>query len=350
IDSIGPIRMLKYGSVLLILSLFINTMATGLWMLSLSQIFMGACVIIMASSFQVLVSEGEKTERNESIKKYSMWMSGGGMLGPLIGGGLTSLFANALFGYKFSFGVACAASLLFFIVLMVTARGYRNTSYDGAAHPKELLKIKGIADSYASGFHLTKIRSVQFGLIGTFLIMYIQSLYMSFMPIYLNELGYTTLLISIIISINGLAGMLSRYGLGWLMARTHMERILLIAGLTAAVCVVFTPIAGFHIAGVIILVLVMGGAVGINLPVSIMIVVNDTKDSDRGKIMGLRLIMNRFSQILSPAMFGVLGQWFGLTIAFYAGGGFLVATMLGFSAYTSMKWKLRTRGSDNKGT
>ncbi|RCW48330.1 MFS transporter [Paenibacillus prosopidis] len=345
IDSVGPIKMLKYGSVLLILSLFTNMIASSLWMLSLSQIFMGACVIIMASSFQVLVSEGEKEERNENIKKYSMWMSGGSMIGPLIGGALTSIFANALFGYKFSFGAACAASILFFIVLLVVSKGYRNTSHANAVNPRELLKMKGIVDSYASGIHLTKIRSVQFGLIGTFLIMYIQALYMSFMPIYLKELGYSTMLISIIISIKGLSGMLSRYGLGWLMKRTHMERILLIAGLIAAICVVITPVAGLHVAGVVLLALIMGAAVGVNLPVSIMIIVNDTKDSDRGKIMGLRLIMNRFSQILSPAMFGVLGQWFGLTIAFYAGGGFLVVTMLGFSAYTSMKWKLRTQGT-----
>ncbi len=346
IDSVGPIRMLKYGSAFLILSLFTNMIAGSLWMLSLSQVFMGTCVIIMASSFQVLVSEGQKNERNENIKKYSMWMSGGGMLGPLIGGAVTSLFANQLFGYKFTFGAACVMSVLFFILLLVTARGYVRESTAGAVDPRELLKLKGITDSYMSGIGLMKIRSVQFGMIGTFLIMYIQALYMSFMPIYLDQLGFATMAISLIISLKGLAGMLSRYGLSWIMKKTHMERILLIAGMIAAICVVLTPLAGLHIAGIVLLALVMGAAVGINLPVSIMIVVNDTKDSDRGKIMGLRLIMNRFSQILSPAMFGLLGQLFGLTAAFYSGGAFLVATMLGFAGYTSVRWKLRTSGSE----
>ncbi len=349
IDSVGPIRMLKYGSAFLILSLFTNMIADSLWMLSLSQVFMGTCVIIMASSFQVLVSEGQKNERNENIKKYSMWMSGGGMLGPLIGGAVTSLFANELFGYKFTFGAACVMSVLFFILLLATARGYIRENSAEAVDPRELLKLKGITDSYMSGIGLMKIRSVQFGLIGTFLIMYIQALYMSFMPIYLDQLGFATMAISIIISIKGLAGMLSRYGLSWIMKKTHMERILLIAGLVAAICVVLTPLAGLHIAGIVLLALVMGAAVGINLPVSIMIVVNDTKDSDRGKIMGLRLIMNRFSQILSPAMFGLLGQLFGLTAAFYSGGAFLVATMLGFAGYTSARWKLRTSGSERGG-
>ncbi|SEB40119.1 MFS transporter [Paenibacillus sp. GP183] len=346
IDSVGPIKMLKFGSIFLILSLFFNMMATDFWLLSLSQIFMGLCIIIMASSFQVLVSDGEKNARNENIKKFSMWMSAGGMLGPLIGGALTSQFSNPLFGYKFTFGAACTASLLFFILLLLVSRGYQHTGNESLIKPKELLKVKGIMDSYISGIHLTKIRSVQFGLIGTFLIMYIQSMYMSFMPLYLNRLGYSTLIVSLIISLNGLSGILSRFGLGWLMKRTHMERILITAGLIASICVVLTPLAGLNLTGMILLVLVMGGSVGINLPVSIMIVVNDTKETDRGKLMGLRLIMNRFSQILSPAVFGILGQSLGLTAAFYASGGFLIASMLGFSLFTSMKWKLKTVGVD----
>src|SRR6202022_3951002 len=127
--------------------------------------------------------------------------------------------SNSLFGYKFTFGAACTASLLFFILLLLVSRGYQHTGNESLIKPKELLKVKGIMDSYISGIHLTKIRSVQFGLIGTFLIMYIQSMYMSFMPLYLNRLGYSTLIVSLIISLNGLSGILSRFGLGWLMKR-----------------------------------------------------------------------------------------------------------------------------------
>jgi MFS family permease len=344
IDSVGPIRMLKYGSVSLIVSLFTNMIATSLWMMAISQVFMGICVLIMSSCFQVLVSEGRKKERNGSINKYSMWMSAGGMLGPLIGGGLTSLFANKLFGYKFTFGAACVTSILFFILLLIISKGYQHVEAEKSVKPKDLLKTKGILDSYISGWHLMKIRSVQFGLIATFLIMYIQSLYMSFMPIYLDELGYSTFLISVIISIRGLASMLSRYGLGWFMRRASMERILIIAGIIASIGVVLTPLAGLHMAWIIILVMIIGGAIGINQPVSIMIMVDDDQGPNRGKLMGMRLIMNRISQILSPAIFGVLGQTLGLSIAFYVGGGFLVAAMLGFSLFTSLKWQSKTLG------
>ncbi|MCU6794116.1 MFS transporter [Paenibacillus sp. WQ 127069] len=351
IDSIGSMKMLKWGSILLILSLFTTYYGNGLWMLSISQFFMGACIVIMASALQVLVSDGDKNQRNENINKYSMWMSGGGMLGPLIGGGIVSLFATELIGYKISFLIAGFASILFLAFILIISRGYPHPDPNLAEiKPRDIIRVQGIVDSYTSGWHLTKIRAVQFGLIGTFLIMYIQALYMSFMPLYLKELGYSTFLISIVLAIRGLAGMLSRYALNWIMKRTHLERILLIAGMIASVCVLLTPLAGLHIAGIVALMLIMGAAVGINLPVSIMIVVNDTRDADRGKLMGLRLLTNRFSQIISPAMFGILGQTLGLSFAFLTGGIFLVAMMFGFSVYTSAKWNLKTTGREAGGS
>jgi MFS-type transporter involved in bile tolerance (Atg22 family) len=73
-----------------------------------------------------------------------------------------------------------------------------------------------------------------------------------------------------------------------------------------------------------------------------MIMVDAVGESERGKLMGLRLLANRFSQVLSPAMFGVLGQLFGLTAAFYSGGAVLVATVVGFSAYTMHRGPLKS--------
>lgn len=344
IDSIGPIRMMKYGSLLLILSLLIFVMATNLWMLSISQILIGACLIIMPSSFQVLVSSGTKNERNDNIKKYSMWISAGAMVGPLIGGVLTSFFINELFGYRTLFSVACLVSILFFIVLLFVSRGYK---FNDKVHVLNS-NNNGILRSYGSIVQLTKFQSVQFGLIATFIIMFIQAMYRSFMPIYLKEIGYSILLVSVVISLKEMAAMLSRLGLGWIMKRTHLERILIVAGFIASVCVMIIPIAGLHSVSIILVTLLIGGTTGINLPISIMVMVNDTKESDRGKVMGLRLIVNRFSQILSPATFGILGQKLGLSIAFFTGGTFLIFTMLGFSIYSSKKIKLKTYSLESK--
>lgn len=339
IDSIGTIQMLKYGSVVLVISQFTLYIAGSIWMLSLSQVLIGICIIMMATSLQVLVSEGAKDVRNENIKKFSMWTSAGNMLGPLLGGWMIFLFFNKLDGYKFTFGVACVASIVCLIVLLFVSRGYRVRQESDALDYRKLLDMNEIVKSYGSGVHLLKLRSVQFGLVATFLIMFIQSMFNSFMPIFLNDLGYSIILISVIISLKDMASLLSRVVLGWTLKHFRMEWVLLSAGFLAALCVFMIPIAGLNIISFVILTLCMGGAVGLNMPVSIMIMVNETKESDRGKLMGLRLIINRLSQIVSPAIFGVVGHWVGLSIAFLSGGVFLLVIMLGFSLFASKNMK-----------
>ena len=350
IDTVGPMRMLSLGVACLVCSLLCTVLAQGIPLLALSQVLLGASVIVCASSLQVRVAKGERERRNEAIKRYSMWMSAGGMIGPLVGGLVASLFPEPEAGYRACFVLSCAATVLFLLAVLWAARRHDHPRAEDVPSVREVLSARGVLDSYRRGIDLTGHRPVQFGLTGTFLIMYIQALYMSFLPLYLAENNYATLLISLIISLKGLSGMLSRYLLGTLMKRFTLETILTTAGTIAAGCVVLTPLGVGWPPAMIAGALVLGGAVGVNLPVSIMIMVDAIGEGERGKLMGLRLLVNRFSQILSPAMFGLLGQAFGLTAAFFSGGALLVATVLGFTVYARATWKLASWGGAAPGT
>ncbi|KKB09660.1 MFS transporter [Devosia chinhatensis] len=339
IDSIGPMKMLKFGSYFLLASLACTVLATEFWVLALSQVLIGAAIIIMASSFQVLVSHGDRDSRNHAIKSYSMWMSAGGMLGPILGGLVASAFAVPTDGYRGAFIASLLACLAFMAVLFALSRVYPHPQH--RVRVREVFSPSGIVTSYKRGISLAGARPVQFGLTATFLVMYIQAMYMSFLPLYLAQNGFSTMVISLTISVHALTAMLSRFALNWLMKRYSLEWILLSAGTIAAIGVVLTPLAVLSPVTMMALVGVIGAAIGVNLPVSIMIMVDAVGQSERGKLMGLRLLANRFSQVLSPAMFGILGQLFGLTIAFYSGGAMLVATLIGFSAYTKSRGPLR---------
>jgi MFS transporter, DHA1 family, multidrug resistance protein len=332
IDSIGPMKMLRYGSYFLLASLTCTVFATDFLVLGISQVLIGAAIIIMASSFQVLVAQGDRESRNGAIKSYSMWMSAGGMMGPIAGGLVASAFSAPTDGYRAAFFASLVCCLIFMAVLFWMSRSYPHPQHE--VKVREVFSPSGIVTSYKRGIGLAGARPVQFGLTATFLVMYIQAMYMSFLPLYLSQNGYVTLIISATISAHALAAMLSRFALNWVMKRYSLEWILLSAGTIAAIGVVLTPLAVFSPVTMILLVCIIGGAVGINLPVSIMIMVDAVGEAERGKLMGLRLLANRFSQVLSPAMFGILGQLFGLTVAFYSGGAMLVATLVGFSAYT----------------
>lgn len=332
IDSMGPLKMLQWGSLLLLVSLINTVFAVSVPALMISQLFMGACIIIMASSLQVLVSSGTRAERNKTITTYSMWMSAGGMLGPLIGGVIASLFDAPVEGYRATFVVSAVATGIFMLILAALSRRYPHP-HMGKGEIRSILSLKGYTASYRRGIDLTTHRPVQFGLVGTFVIMYIQALYMGFLPLYLDQFGYSAFLIATVLACQGFAGVMSRLIVNSLMRRFSLEHILAGAGFVASICVVLTPVVAPYPALLYTLIFILGAATGINLPVSIMIMVDAVGEDQRGKLMGLRLLVNRFSQTMSPAIFGVLGSFIGLTAAFFAGGAVLVATMCGFSAY-----------------
>ena len=342
IDTLGAMKMTKIGCLLLIVSLGLTSFSTTLPILAISQVLLGTSMIIMASSLQVLASDGEQNKelRNKNINRFSMWNSAGNMVGPLLGGVVVSYFGSSLWSYRSAF----VASLVVCTVCYILIWFVRNPNDTGVrGKTKELFQPKEMLSSYVSGMHLTRQRAVQFGLVGTFLIMFIQALYGSFIPLYLNSHGYSAFIISSVISLMGLSGFVSRFLLGRLMKLATLERILIIAGCMASVCLIFIPVASLHFIGIAVLTFLLGSAIGMNLPVTIMIMVEDTKETERGKVLGLRLLTNRLSQMTAPALFGLLGQAFGLTAAFYTGGGILLATMLGFAVYSSHRGPLTSR-------
>lgn len=334
IDSVGPTRMLVAGTAALVASLLLTAMAEDLALLSLSQLFLGAAIIINASSLQVLVARGDREASTASIKGFAMWTSAGSVMGPILGGIVVILFEVPRDGYRAAFEISAAITALGLLALLWLAHREADRGSGGSGPTvREVLSLRGVLDSYQSGYRLTHHQPVQFGLTGTFLIMYIQSLYMSFLPIFMKEAGYATMLISITLALKNGAGILARFVLGWLMTRAPCELILIGAGLVAALGVILTPLAVSYAPTLLLVVMVIGLCVGLNLPVSLMIMVEAVGEDERGKLMGLRLLANRFAQLLSPAMFGVLSAAFGISTAFLGGGMLLLATTGGFAAY-----------------
>ncbi|GGG00662.1 MFS transporter [Paenibacillus abyssi] len=345
IDRIGAVKMLGGGNAITVLSLLVMVWSPNLPLLALSQLFIGAGTMIMASALQVIVSEGSKEERDRSITRYSAWCSGGNMAGPLIGGGIVALVTSGVLwgwsgttelGYRTAFLVSFAAALVFGLTFRWRSRHAVKKQSSGGGM-KEFVRPREIVASYMDGAHLFKHPGVQFGLVGTFLIHFIQSIWLGFFPLYLDSLGYSALAISILVSVRGMASLISRSFLGQLMKRFSQERILIGAGCIAALSLIVLPLLNWHLLMIALISFVLGCAVGINMPVSTMIMVDDTQSNERGKVMGLRLLANRFSQIAGPALFGVVGHTLGLGLAFCSGGGVLLASMLGFGAYSRLK-------------
>ncbi|MBW4084952.1 MFS transporter [Paenibacillus sp. S150] len=347
IDRLGAAYMLRMGNLITAIALAMMAFSTNLTLLTVAQVIIGGGTMIVTSALQVIVSEGGKEERERDITRYSAWSSGGSMIGPLIGGAIVTAVSStgwlrwngeAISGYRATFFICFVTAAIFGACFYAVSRKFTIQSQLGA-EVKEVLRPREIAGSYLQGIHLLKHPGVQFGLVGTFLIHFIQSIWQGFFPLYLDTLGYSALVISVLVSIRGLAGMTSRLFMAQLTRRWSHQALLIGAGCIAAISLIALPLMNWNIVTIAIVAFVLGSSVGVNMPVSTMIMVDEDSMGERGKIMGLRLLVNRSAQIAAPALFGVFGQMLGLASSFFAGGGLLLASILGFGLYRKTRFR-----------
>src|SRR6056297_604503 len=330
IDRVGALRVLKLGCLGTTFALALMIWSPNLTVLALSQPLIGLTTLLTATALQVLVSAGIKADRDRRIATYSAWCSGGNMVGPLLGGAIASgvnampALADAapIAGYRAAFASILVLIVIFLILVTLAGRGAP------PAVPRR--NDKATLTGFREGLELVRLPGVQYGLIGTFLIHFLQAVWNSFFPLYLEQLGYAAFAIAVFVSLRGGAALLSRAALPRVMKLASQERILAAAGCVAALCLMAIPAFGAWPVAIGLLTVILGAATGINMPVSTIIMVDDTDEGDRGKVMGLRLLTNRASQVVGPAAFGVLGGVVGLGAAFATGGGLLLALLLGF--------------------
>jgi MFS family permease len=68
----------------------------------------------------------------------------------------------------------------------------------------------------------------------------------------------------------------------------------------------------------------MGLGLGCGQPLSISTTYSASPKDRTGEVLGLRLAVNRFSQLVAPVFFGGLGAFGGLVLVFYVSGVFLM--------------------------
>jgi len=63
-----------------------------------------------------------------------------------------------------------------------------------------------------------------------------------------------------------------------------------------------------------------------------MLMVDWVDGPNHGKLMGWRLLVNRTAQMISPMLFGIIAQAFGMVSAFFVCGMLLLVAVAGFIA------------------
>ncbi len=310
VDRFGIRLPVTVGAAGLVVALALPYLSPSLWALFVSQGIVGISQIFINVALQnAMGKSASKEKRDRNISIFSLGISGGAMLGPVVGG---------VIGDHYGFAVAFLAATLFGVVPIAISL-LLPRFLDGKEAKRDAQPSEGKFQTFA----LLKRPALRRALASSMLVLYSRDIYMAYFPLYASSIGITASAIGLIMTIQGGASVVVRGALYWMTQRWGRDRVLFVslfaAGLSFCIVPAFHQVYWFW--GLAVL---LGAGLGCGQPLSISITYSASPKGKTGETLGLRLAFNRLSQVVAPFFFGLIGGVGGLASVFYASGAFLL--------------------------
>jgi MFS family permease len=310
-DRVGVRRPLVLGSLGLSASLLIPAALPNLAALFLSAVLVGiATIFFHVASHNLTGALGGPGERTANFGTFSLGSAVSGMIGPVLVGFLVDRA-----GYAPSYCVLAAISVLPCLFLLAYHRFI--PVHTAAARERaggqvrELLRLPLLRHILlTSGVILTGIDLFNF-----------------YMPIHGRAIGLSASMIGLILGMQAAAAFAVRLWMPWMSRRFSEMRVLTWSLLTAALTFLLFPLFRDPLL-LAAMSFLLGLGLGCGQPLSIILTYNHAPPGRSGEALGLRLTVNKFTQIMVPLVFGSLGSAFGILPIFWAsallllGGGY----------------------------
>lgn len=290
------------GSVLLIAGAAITASAESFGMILVGQAVSGMAHIAVLVSYQTQL--GNMPNREYQIGWMSMFVAGGQALGPTVAGlwadrwGLVPTLWVMV-------GMAVVATLpAFFMSRAGGSRGEETHRTDwGVLRQPHLMRALAVSVS----------------------VLFSVEMFSTYFPLYAEEVGLSVGAIGMIMTARALASMLPRFLMGTILHRFGRRRALIGTFLFGGAAIsMFSVVHSFWL--MLGVAVVVGLALGLAQPMSIVMVAESVARHQRGKVLAIRLMSNRIAQVISPILFGQLASAFGLAPIFMVSGGLLMMT------------------------
>jgi MFS family permease len=309
VDERGPSLVTKGSVLLYAIAGVILTALHAVWLVAVAYGLMGIANIGFAVASQAVVAAASTpATRVRNYGYYSLWNSAGAVIGPVIGGFITSHF-----GYRTAFALVW--------LLMIPSFAIAGSLRGVPAAPRRTVSF---AMAHRLAGTILHERGVSAILFISFMVVCGQTLQQSFYPLYLHKVGLSPTLIGIIIATISLGSMVVRsflsrgvewFGYAWL---------LLGATALLAVTLGITPLLR-QFWPLILVSGLMGASLGFTQPLTMSLMVESVGAEFWGVAFGMRQGVQRIGAIISPIVFGVVTTASGIESAFFLGG----ATLLG---------------------
>ncbi|MDB5923966.1 MAG: hypothetical protein JWN13_2902 [Betaproteobacteria bacterium] len=308
-DRLGVRTPMVGGSVGVALGLLVPYFFPNLAALYVSAALMGASWVFYNVCAQNLIGDlSDADSRAKNFSNYGLVMAGGSFAGPLLVG-----FSIDHLGYAPSYLVLAAVTFSAAIVTLYLRVPSSHTEHsrrddDHASYSASLLKNVPLRQTLiTSGIVLTGTDLFQF-----------------YMPIYGRAIGLSASVIGIILGMFAVAAFVVRLIMPRLVKRYGADTVLVGSLYMGAAAYVLFPIFETPIL-LAVMAFVLGLGMGCSQPVSLMLIYDRAPPGRSGEALGLRLMINNFTHIAVPMLFGSLGTAFGLAPVFVANAAILGA-------------------------
>lgn len=303
-DAIGDRLPVVMGSAGMAIGLALPFAVQTLWALYLTQIIVGVSQLLCMVSVQNLIGKISTAEnRDHQFAIFTLSASFGNLIGPVCGGYIADQYS-----YAVAFLVAGVAGGVPILL------GFFLPSIKGGA--KSLVKQSSV-------LYFLKKPAIRRAMVTSALVLYSRDIFIVYFPLFASEAGLSGTTIGWIISIQAFAQIVVRFLLARLCERFGRNLVLsgsiLIAGAAFILMPMTTEVWVFGLLSGL-----MGFGLGCGQPLSISTTYSASPKDRTGEVLGLRLAVNRFSQLIAPVFFGVVGASGGLVLVFYVSGVFLM--------------------------
>ena len=313
VSRFGGRATLITGAGLMVAGLLAMHLWPGFGGLFAGQLLVGLAHLQMVLAAQTIIANlGTGPRLEKYFGWYSTWLSGGQVIGPLLAG----LLLNAS-GTAYVFLVMAAFALVAGLVgLWLTGQA------------TERIQVTRKQAGFRAQWALMQSnRGVQLSVLVTVLGMFALGVYGSYLPVYLESLAISPVIIGVLVSLRAGVSMV---------IRPFMASIIQLAGgrVSTVLLSLVTVSAGIAFLGATEQVVVMGMLAvlvgigsGLTQPLSMVILAESVDRAKRSGALGMRLMANRAIHFLAPLMFGALLELGGFALAFAASGAAIVTAL-----------------------
>ncbi len=306
-DRLGVRYPILLGSFVMAAGLFIPALNTSLPALFACPALIGLGHIFFHVSIQNAVgSFGGKENRAKNFSIFSLGASVAAFIGP----SLTGLSIDTL-GFQAAFVMLGLIALLVVLLVLVFAR----MAPPRAEHHDEK-QAKG-------AFALLKDPPLRRTLIMSGITLTGIELFSFYFPIYGRSVGLSASWIGLVLGGYAAAAFIVRLVMHKLAKRYTEIGVLTGSLFIAAITYCLIPLfSGVPV--LMLLAFMLGLGLGSAQPLTIMLTYNHAPEGRSGEALGMRLTVNKVTQIAVPLLFGAIGSAFGLAPVFWANALFLL--------------------------